>query len=110
MTKEAAQEAAHAATLKEQGMYHPNYERKLYTEEARCRKCTIRTRNKNKTIMQHYKLIKFIALILLDKNDNFKNYYSFNRVIEWGFKVFPITEFSKKLIDEGLIELKQQHL
>ncbi len=56
--------------------------------------------------MQHYKLIKFIALILLDKNDNFKNYYSFNRVMEWRFKVFPITEFRQKLIDEGLIEFE----
>jgi predicted transcriptional regulator len=53
--------------------------------------------------MQHRGLEKFIAIILLDKNENFKNYYSFNRVLEWKFKVFPILEFKQELIHEGLI-------
>jgi RHS repeat-associated protein len=34
MTREAAYEAAHEATLKEQNMYHRGYEEKLYTPEA----------------------------------------------------------------------------
>lgn len=34
MTQVEAQEAAHTATLKEQGMYHRDYQSKLYTKEA----------------------------------------------------------------------------
>ncbi|WP_316786027.1 hypothetical protein [Pedobacter frigiditerrae] len=52
-------------------------------------------------------LHEFITLILLNRNDNFKNSYSLNRVLEWKFQVFPVEKLKKEMMEKGLMNRQE---
>jgi len=52
-------------------------------------------------------LHEFLALTLLNRNDNFKNSYALNRALEWKFQVFPVEKLKNEMVEKGLITRKE---
>ncbi|WP_343522272.1 hypothetical protein [Pedobacter sp.] len=53
--------------------------------------------------MRGFRIDVFIVLVLLGKNDNFKNSYSLRRVLHWKFGILSDMELKEKMINNGLI-------
>ena len=53
--------------------------------------------------MEEFRLEMFIVLMLLEKNDNFRNSYSLTRVLHWQFGMLSDIEIRKRMVEDGLI-------
>jgi hypothetical protein len=53
--------------------------------------------------MEGFNLDEFIVLLLLEKNDNFRDSYSLNRILSWQFGILPVIELKEKMMKSDLI-------